>query len=183
MKGFYASIRSSVNELKNILSLAVSGVLTALNIILNFFTVSVSNLLQFSFSFLAIAAAGMLYGPVVGGLVGVLGDILGNILFPTGPFFVGFTFNAFLTGFVYGLFLYKKPVTLWRVLVANGILVLLINFLLNPLWLSIMYGRAFVVVLSTRLISTLFLFPIHVAMLYFILKFIQKVQVLVLKKA
>lgn len=183
MKRFRFLVSASMKELSNVATVAVAGVLTALNIVLNFFTVVISNLLQFSFSFLAIAAAGMLYGPVVGGMVGAVGDVLGNIIFPTGPFFLGYTFNAFLTGFVYGLILYKKQITVLRVFISNLTLVVLINFLLDPLWISIMYGHAFVFVLSARIVSTFIMLPIHVAMLYFILKFVQKVQVSVLKKA
>ena len=182
MKRLCFLVNSSMKELSNVTTIAVGGVLTALNIVLNFFTVVISNMLQFSLSFLAIAVSGMLYGPVVGGMVGAIGDVLGNIIFPTGPFFLGYTFNAFLTGFVYGLILYKKPITILRVLAANLTLVVLINFLLDPLWISIMYGHSFVVVLSARIISTFVMLPIHVAMLYFILKFVQKVQVSVLKK-
>lgn len=182
MKKLNFLITSSVKELNSITTVAVSGLLTALNVILRSFTIVVSNLLQFSFSFLAVAAAGMLYGPIVGGIVGAIGDVIGYFLVPAGPFFFGFTFNAFLSGFVYGMFLYKKKVTLLRVFLANITLVLLVNFLLNPLWLSIMYGRAFVIVLSMRIISSFVMLPIHVAMLYLVLKFVQKIGVFAYKK-
>lgn len=182
MYKFSRLISDSAKELKNVKSVAVSGILTALDIVLQFFTVVVSNVLQFSFSFLAVAAAGMLYGPITGGIVGAIGDVLGYFAMPSGPFFVGFTFNAFLTGFMYGAFLYKKQITVIRVLMPNLILVLLENFFLNPLWLSIMYGRGFVVVLSARIVSTLVMLPVHVALLYFVLKAVQRANALVYKR-
>ncbi|MBW7571663.1 folate family ECF transporter S component [Caproiciproducens faecalis] len=178
----FQSIRSSVRELKNVTTIAVCGLLIALNAVLGVFTVPVSDVLQIRFSFLTIATSGFLYGPVVGGMVGAIGDVVNYVLRPSGPFFPGFTLNAFLSGFVYGLILYKKPVTVWRVLAANTIVMVLVNFLLNSLWLSIMYGKAFLAVLSVRIVTNLILLPINVAMLYTLLKFVQKIPVPRLRK-
>ena len=178
----FHSVKSSVHELKNVTTIAVCGLLIALNAVFGLLTIVISNILQIRFSFLTIAASGMLYGPVVGGMVGAVGDIVNYMLRPSGPFFPGFTLNAILSGFIYGLILYKKPVTVWRVLAANTIVMLLVNYLLNSLWLSMMYGQAFLAILSVRIVTNLFLLPINVAMLYTLIKFIQKLPVFRLKK-
>ncbi|MEG0091617.1 MAG: folate family ECF transporter S component, partial [Oscillospiraceae bacterium] len=125
------------------------------------------------FSSLALAVCGFLYGPVLSGLSAVFVDILKYMVHPKGPFFIGFTFNEFLIGVIYGLFFYKKNITLKRVVAAKGTTVLLINFFLTPLWLSIMYGKAFKIMVAARLVKNALLFPIDVAVLYMLLKFTQ----------
>ena len=119
MGNFLADIRESANQIKQVRSLTGGAMLTAINIILNGMRIIVSSFLEISFAFLAIAAAGMLYGPVMAGIIGVLADTLGFFLSPAnGAFFPGFTLSAFLSGFVFGLFFYKKKITLKRVIAA-----------------------------------------------------------------
>ena len=66
------------------------GVLTALEIVLSrFLSISAWNL-KIGFSSVPVALAGMLFGPLAGGIVGALGDLLGAVLFPIGPYFPGF---------------------------------------------------------------------------------------------
>jgi len=75
-----------------------------------------------------------------------------------------------MRGFLYGLILYRKPVTLGRTAAAHLSVMVVVTFLLNPLWLSMMYGQAFVALVGMRVIKNLFLFPVEVAMLYALLK-------------
>ena len=90
------------------------GFLTALYIVLErFLSFNVWNM-RVGFAFIALAVAGMLYGPLPAGMVGAAGDVLGMLLFPTGPYFPGFTLTAFLTGAVYGIFLRDTVTTSWR---------------------------------------------------------------------
>lgn len=63
-------------ELKNLRSLTGSGLLSALSVILNQFTIFFSQVLRVSFTFLPIALSGMLYGPVLTGSLGAVVDIL-----------------------------------------------------------------------------------------------------------
>ena len=49
-------------------------------------------------------------------------------------------------------------------------MVLLFNFLLTPLWLSICYGQSFVVLSSLRLVKNVIKFPIDIALLMLVLK-------------
>ena len=71
--------------------LVILAFFVALYIVLErFFSFNVWNM-RVGFAFIALALAGMLYGPLAAGLVGAVGDILGMLLFPTGPYFPGFT--------------------------------------------------------------------------------------------
>jgi len=170
-------IKSSMNELKSVSTISVAGMLVAISVVMSFVKIVLSPVLEVSFSFLPLAAGGLLYGPVVGGITGILSDILGYFIRPNGPFFPGFTLNALISGALYGFFLYKKPVTLKRVIIVSALITVLINLLLNSLWLSMMYGKAFVVLLSARIIKNLVMFPINTALLMVLLKFIEKFRI------
>ncbi|QNK41622.1 folate family ECF transporter S component [Caproicibacter fermentans] len=181
MKIFFNSVKLS-NGRSGVMSLAACGMLLALDVILGMFTLNLSPILKIGFSFLSVAAAGMLFGPVAGGTVGALGDIISYFINPTGPYFPGFTLNAFLSGAVYGWFLYKKPVTLLRSVLAKTVVTVLVSLCLNPLWLSVLYSKAFFAVLSARIVTNLILLPIDFLLLFGLLKVMEKEPLFHMKK-
>lgn len=174
MKNLIDSIRLSARSFGSVATLAVCGMLVALEVILGFFTVPVSPLLKVGFAFLPVAVCGMLYGPLAAGSVGALCDIVSYLIQPIGPYFPGFTLNGFISGFVYGAILYRRPVTLPRSLAVKAVITVLISFLLTPLWLSVLYGKAFLAVVSARLVTNLIELPVDVALLYAVLKVTEK---------
>jgi ECF transporter S component (folate family) len=167
-------VRSSAGELARVSTIAVAGMLVAVGVALSFTKIVLSPVLEISFDFLPLAAGGLLYGPVVGGIMGVVGDVLGYLVRPNGPFFPGFTLNALISGSLYGFFLYRRPVTWSRVIAVSAVLIVVINLGLNPLWLSVMYGKAFVVLLTGRLLKNAVMFPINTALLMTVLKFVER---------
>ena len=149
------------------------GVLTALEIVLSrFLSLNAWNL-KIGFSFVPVALAGMLFGPLAGGVVGALGDFLGAVLFPIGPYFPGFTLTAFLTGLVFGLFLHRRRTAL-PVLGAVAVNQLLLSLLLNSLWISVLYGSPYVPLLGTRIIQCAILAPVQFVVLLLIGKALDK---------
>ncbi len=134
--------------------IAYIGMLTALEIILNrFLSINAWNI-KIGFSFIPVVIAAVLFGPLAGGIVGALGDFLGAILFPIGPYFPGFTATAFVTGFIFGLFLYKKQ-TLPKIIGAVLINQLIFSLLVNSFWISILYGSPYLPLLATRSVQVL----------------------------
>ena len=174
MKTAIRTLRASSHEFSRVTTLATAGMLVALGVILSFFTIQLSDALKISFSFLPLSMGGMLFGPVVGGVMGVVGDVLGYFVRPSGPFFPGFTLNALVTGAIYGFFFFRHPVTLKRCALASLSVVLLVNLLLNPMWLSLMYGRAFVALVAVRIIKNIVMFPINTALLYASLRLVER---------
>lgn len=80
----------------------------------------------------------MIYGPFWGLVIGFFSDILGFFIFPNGAFFYfGYTLQAMLTGFVYGIFLYRARPSFARCMLARVVVNLLINALLG----SILWGE------------------------------------------
>ena len=154
-------------SLKDIRTITGSALMIALAVIIDFFRIVFSNIMEISFSFLALALTGMLYGPLIGGVVGGVSDIIQYIVRPSGPFFPGFTLNNILSGVIFGLFLYKQKLTVKRITICvliEGIITVLI---LTPIWLNILYGaKLFAIPRLIRFIVCFILISV-IAVLYF----------------
>jgi ECF transporter S component (folate family) len=160
----------------------LAGLLLAILIVFERFISVETQILRLSFAYVPVILIGTLLGPVWGALIGVAGDLLGMLLMPKASFFAGFTLNALLTGLVYGLFLYKAPSKgpmssksyLVRLVISILIVHTFIHLGLTTLWLSIMYKRAFMVLLAGRLVANLIEIPIEIASMYAIKIFLDK---------
>ena len=148
------------------------ALLVALQVIMARFLSINTTFVVVNLSFLAVALAGILFGPLWGMAVGGLGDLVGATLFPFGPFFPGFTLTAALVGLVYGLFLYQREgavhgTKLWMRVIGASLIASLIRLVLNSVWLYIMYGAGLFGMLPARLtesvcmvIAQMFLLPV-----------------------
>lgn len=173
---FLSFWRKAWYEFRQVKSVVGASMLSAAGVVLKQFSFYITPLLRVNFSFLGIAMAAYLYGPFVAGFTGTIVDIFGYLLRPTGPYFFGFTLNAFIEGLIYGCWLYNKPVKIWRCLGACLTASVIINLLLNPIWLHIMYGEAFSFFVGARIIKNAIQLPFNVALLTVILKFLKKYQ-------
>lgn len=137
----------------------------ALDVLLTRFLSYDSPTVRIGFAFVPVALCAAWYGPVVGGAAAAMADVLGMMLFPRGPYFPGFTLSAFLSGAVYGVFLYKKPETLARVAAAAAVVCLVINLGLDTLWIHMLYGKAILAMLPGRFIKAAVMLPIQTVVL------------------
>ena len=103
--GFPRRLSDAAREVRRTASLAGAAMLAALSLVLNQFTIAVSQFLEIGFSFLAAGTCAFLYGPWLAGLMGIVTDVAGYFLRPNGGFFPGFTLNEFLLGFLNGCWL------------------------------------------------------------------------------
>ena len=155
---------SSSQELKKVPALAACAMFAALAMILNSVaSISIGPYIKIGFSAIPNQLVDYLFGPVTGSLFAGVLDIVKYVLKPDGAFFFGFTFNAMLAAFIYGCFYYKKKLTLWRVLLAKLIVILVVNVFLNTLWLDMLYGKGFLVLLPARAVKNLIMWPIDTA--------------------
>ena len=160
--------------------LAVLSLLAAMNVIFaRFLSVQAWNV-RIGFSFLPLAVAGMLYGPLAAGIVGAVGDIVGALLFPTGAYFPGFTLTAFITGAIFGLCLYKKRgwVNIIPAVLLNQIVC---SLLLNSLWISVLYGSPFVPLMQTRAIQCAIVAPVQLVTLWLLAKAYPRLKAVAVK--
>ena len=142
------------------------ALLIALEIVLSRFCSIATPIAKIGFAFLPIALMAMLNGPLYAGAAAAIADFLGAILFPIGAFFPGFTLTAFLTGLVYGFFLYKQPKSWLRIGSAVLIITLVLHLGLNTVWLWMITGRGFLAILPTRLLQSAVMLPVQVMTIY-----------------
>lgn len=153
--------KDSFFELKKPSSLATIAMLLALCVVLgifgNFTLAIFGNMVKIKFTFLPIAVAGSLFGPLPALLVGALGDVLAFILAPSGAYIPGFTVSAALTGLIYGCFFYRNRINLPRVIAAWCVNTLVVETFLAALWFYIFmnpgYATPYTVFLTARWIS------------------------------
>ncbi len=159
----------------------LAAILLAMLIILSRFLSIKTPILKISFAFIPTLLCAIWLGPKWSVLLNVLGDIIGATLFPTGPYFVGYTISTALAGLIYGLLLYKKEADTYtdkqfilRVILAVCIVAILVNLGLNTLWNSITSGKAFLVLLGTRVVKELIMVPIRILVILFIERLLRK---------
>lgn len=163
-----------MSKLKKII---LSGILLALLIVLNRFISIKTPLLVISFSFVPIMMSAIWLGPKYSILIAALGDFIGAILFPFGTYFPGFTLSAGLVGLIYGIFLYKKPgqeissKKFFLKLVISNLLVLgIVEIFVVSIWLNILYGKAYLVIVSTRVLTQVIMFGIRILTIFLLEK-------------
>ena len=150
--------------------LTTMALLISLNVILvRFIGFDVNPSLRIDFGYLSNVMAGMLLGPVLGGMTAAISDLLGVILKgQIGTYFPAFTLNAILYGVLYGAFLYKKEKTWLRISICVSVTLLIVGIVLFPVWsymfvMLILKKPAFYfTILASSIIKNLIFLPIQI---------------------
>jgi len=170
--------KSSFLELGKTKSLVTMGLLIACKVVLDLCTIQVTSGLHISFEFLVDGIVCMLFGPVVGVLYGLVGDIMCYLIYPKGPFLIGFTLIAMASAFFYGIMFYKKKPTILRVAISHTVGIIIFNMALTTYAIHLLYGMELLALLTTRIIKAVILLPFEIALLYF---FLETVRTRILK--
>lgn len=137
----------------------------ALEVILTRFLSIQTPVVRIGFTFLPIAISAIMFGPVFSGIGAAIADVLGMLLFPYGAYFPGFTLTAFLNGFIFGIFFYKKEPTLVRVILASVVATVICSLLLDTIWLYMILDKAIAILLPSRIIKALIIIPVQVVVI------------------
>lgn len=152
MKGLFNSFAMSAKEFTKLRSVTITAMLIGLSMIIEMFSIDIG-FVKLNFSFIANAAIGMLFGPVVGIVSGLACDVVGFIAHPSSAFLPIYTLVAGLQGMIYGVLLYHKAYEgdiavsktkknigfAVRIVAARLLDVIIINLLLNTA-LNLHYG-------------------------------------------
>lgn len=136
-------------------------------ILVRYLKIMIGGTIRISFGFIPMVAVSILYGPLWSGIAFALSDILGATLVPIGIYHPGFTFSAFLKGVIFGFILYKREVSWKNVIAASFLTVFGVNLLLDSIWLSQIFNKAYMLLLPARIIKTMVMWPIEVTMIYY----------------
>lgn len=163
----------SYKEFRQVKTVTVAAMFGAISAVLGYFTIEIGSFVKIGFSTIANQFVYYLFGPVVGCAFGGSLDIIKYLIKPTGEFFPGFTLTAMVGGLLYGFFLYKKPLTLRRILITELIVSMVCNVLMSTLWLSMLYGKGFMVLLPMRALKNLLMWPINAMIFYTVAKTVE----------
>ena len=129
---------TSVNSLKKIkiFDMCLIAILFALQILMKFVSIpsGFANL-GLGLTYLIFAYICLIYGPIWGLIIGFSSDVIGFIMKPT-LFHPGYTLQAMLTGFVYGICFYRTELKFSKVLLCR----IVINILLNGIFGAFLWG-------------------------------------------
>ena len=158
--------RDSYKELKSVRTVTTMAMFAAVGVILGSLTIQIGDFIKIGFSTIANQFVYYLFGPAAGCFYGGALDVLKYLIKPTGPFFPSWTLSAMAAGVIYGSFFYKKKLTVWRVLAAELTVSVICNMFLGTLWLDIMYGKGFFVLLPMRVFKNLVMWPVNSFLFY-----------------
>lgn len=163
--------------LSKVKKIILSAMLLAIFIILNRFISIKTQILVISFTFVPIMMSAIWLGPKYSTIIALLGDLLGALLFPFGPYFPGFTVSSALSGLIYGIFLYNKGKEMTnkqliiRTTISSLIVLSIVNIFITSLWLHLLYGQAYLVIIAGRIVTQIIMLPIQVIVIYALEKF------------
>ena len=175
IKALFLSSAKEFTDLRCIILLAMFG---AISVAIGLYTLNLSPTVKITFTFIPNNFAYYLFGPFVGIIYGAAMDVLNYFANPSGEFFFGFTASAVVSGLIYGLLLYKRPLSMKRIIVANIIKMLTVDILMNTLWLSMLYGNAFMVLLPVRALKELIMLPVETIVLFSVIKGVEATGVI-----
>lgn len=159
----------------------LSALLLAMSIVLSRFLSIKTPIVTISFSFVPTMLCAIWLGPKWTILISVLSDLIGATLFPFGSFFIGYTITSAVAAAIYGFLLYKKEENTYsdkqfilRMILAVVLVTVIANIGLNTLWLTITTGKAFMVLLASRIVKELIMIPIKIIIMVFLEKVLRK---------
>ncbi len=159
--------KAAVGELKQIKKLALAALVCALCVVVDgLLTIPLNQTMQIKFAFIPMAVGVAVYGPVLGGVVAILTDTLSFFIFNQGfPYFPGYMISELLAAVIFGLFLYRRKINVWRLFAAKVLVNFPINVALGAFWSYLLYDAAYILDLWSRLLKNALFLPLEVMVL------------------
>jgi len=156
--------------------LVFMALMVALNIVLvRFVGINVDQSLRIDFGYLSNVMAGIVLGPVLGGVTAAVSDILGVILSgQIGTYFPLFTLNSIFYGVTYGLFLHKKEKSWLNISICIVTTLLVGGIILYPVWMYLFFQiilkkqAVYIAILASSTVKNIIFLPIQIVTVKFI---------------
>lgn len=169
--------KASLNELKSTKTVVFCGLMGAMAAVLSFLTaLKLGPYITIGISWIPSRIVDYMFGPAVGMIFGGVMDIVKHIVRPLGPFDFRFILVPMLSGLIYGYFLYKKPISLWRIFLAKTIVTVFLNLGVNTYLIASSMGKGYLAILPPRFIKNMIALPIEAGMMFFVLSMISIVM-------
>ena len=171
--------REAAAQLRSIRMLAVAAMIVALRVAVKFLEIPLAAGLKLSFDCYVNAVGSLIYGPVAALCVGAVSDTVGYLVTPpTGPYFFPFIFVEMMSGFIFALFFWRKPLTTPRSLAAKFSVNFVCNIIMTSVFVKwqcyLLYGieeaAAYNLINLVRIAKSLVLFPLEAALILLLLE-------------
>lgn len=162
----------SLKEFSKTKTITICAMMAALSLILNNFSILITPDFKVGVVGIPNELVDMMFGPVVGMMFGGAMNLIKFFIRPDGVFFFGYTLTAIVGALIYGVFYYKQPVRLWRVLVSHLLVIWVCNVGMNSLWSVMLSGgqKAFFVVASGKILTNMIQWPVKSLLFYLVFK-------------
>lgn len=102
----------------------------------------------------------------------IVEDFIAFFLFPSGPFFLGYTITAVVGCVIYHIFLHKE-INLKNIIISKTLVNIFVNIGLNSLWSSMLFSKGYIYYFSKSVVKNLLMLPIEIIVFYTIYKLIK----------
>ena len=168
----------SFKDVFTLRSVTAMGMLLAISVVLGQFSLYITPTFKgITVAYLPGVVVGMLFGPWAALVFGFVADFIKWLIRPQGAYFIGYALSEMLSYFFYAcmFFRQRKPIGMWRVVVARLAVLVLIVFGINYWWNVIQFGQpAGKYFTNVRLISNLGQFPFHAVLVLGVIKIVEK---------
>jgi len=160
--------RQALYDFHQVRNLVFTALMVALCIILSRFSITLQPGLKLSWGFLARSLCALVTGPVTAVVFGIVEDTLSFILTtPDAPYFPGYMLTTVLGNLIYAFCFYRARLTICRIAVAKT-LTNVLNVFLGSLWSAILYGKGYILTMSSSALKNTVLLPVQALLLVFL---------------
>ncbi|NMA85713.1 MAG: folate family ECF transporter S component [Tissierellia bacterium] len=155
----------------NTKNIAYFGLLIALNVVLTRVgSIRIggggTEIIRIGFGGYPVIFAGIVFGPLAGGVVGAIGDLIGMVVSPMGPYMPHFTLVAALTGIIPGLIMLmfkdsKSKTNFWKLLLAIAIGQIITSVFITPYFMERLFSVPMVTTVPGRAITQAIQIPLY----------------------
>lgn len=161
-KSYWNEAAKSFTDIKVI---AVAAVIVALRVAVKMFSIPLAVDLKLTFDCYINSLGAFIYGPLMALLVGAVSDTLGCIIFPSGPYFFPFIFVEMLSGFIFGLFLWRRKLNITNVILSKFTVNFVCNIILTSVvmkwYFKVFDFGAYSVINLVRIVKNIVLFGVE----------------------
>jgi len=169
--------RDAAANLKDVRMVALAAMIVALRAVCKMLEIPLAPGLNINVAALFNSVGAMVYGPVVGVVGAIVSDPLGYLLHPDGPYFLPFMLTDMSSSLIFGLFFWRRPLTVSRTMTAKFTVNMVSNVILTSAIMKwyylVFYGvekaEAYNLINLTRIVKNLVLFPIEAILITVVL--------------
>lgn len=169
--------KEAARGFSNVRILAFAALIVALRVAVKLIKIPIAAGLNITFDCYVNALGSFVYGPVMALAVGAVSDTLGAIIAPSGPYFFPFIFTEMLSGFIFGLFFWRRTPTVGKTLASKFTVNFVCNIILTSVLMKwyyyVLYGvekaEAYAIINLVRIVKNLVMFPIEAFLIVIVL--------------